>query len=109
MEKIKNTYKIMDKAHNLKLSYEFMKHIDDNSIESLNIFFELIERTCENSIDLSVRLLPIKFKKIVDFKEQLNLGMDFVKSIHDFSNEIMNVEDEEYIEKLMNLFEKNKE
>jgi len=85
----------MDKAHNLMLTYEFMKYLDDNSIETLDNFLPILEKHCEISNDLSMRMLHPKFKTIVDMKREKNGGQEFVTIIHEFSNSIMSIESEE--------------
>lgn len=98
----------MDKAHNLKLSYEFMKYLDDNKIEELDEFITVLEKYCETSNDLSKIMLPTKFKNIVEMKREDKGGQNFVNSIHDFSNLVMSIESEEYVFELINMLSSTK-
>jgi hypothetical protein len=84
----------MDKVPNLKLSYEFMKYVDDNTIEALDEFLPILEKYCENNNN---HLLHT----------ENNGGKEFVNLIHDFSNLVMSIESEEYVLDLMSMISSN--
>jgi hypothetical protein len=80
-----------------------MKYLDDNKIEELDEFITVLEKYCESSNNLSLTMLPSKFRTIVEMKKENKGGQNFVNSIHDFSNLVMSIESEEYVFELITM------